>query len=750
MQYKKEKDENGSVLMFSIILMVVFSIILTALASTMYTTMSATTSRNNLTLMQMNSDAGFIHSDSILQSIKNTNFCNSLTKTEYSSTSSDSAEKIYYKLNFNYLPAGSDCSTAQQLQIVSTGYENASYSGNGYAQERLYSYTPGKYADFSTPRADSAIHSSGVGLQTPGINIDIIYDDDMDTASGVVVENGNYECPANADIDGDIVVVHGDININSNCHINGNIYVYGTVKDISSGGVVNGNIYAYNLDNNTTPFTISNSNVRITGSVNTNSILDLKNGTIDGDVVSTYKTDTSRINSLYGVTINGNLITANSVNLNNVKIGGNVLSAGYSGNVLYAATVHGNLRVNGYFKQFQSSVIYGDTFTNSSGGSVNSIAPNVIIGGSLKISKAGRSISTWGSGPQVANGIFANVEYQWVSAPSAFVNDYMATDSTTYPWADYTKVSATSPFKGYNVYVVPTNQCSVETGSDLFKKIESFTSNTIVDARSCGTAFNWSVSDNISPKARIFVITKSSNIPSVDFYANSYLVSFIHPNSKYTWSDYSFSEDLYKKNNWNVWKLDPATECNFQISWSGGPEVKAVAKLEGLKTKTVIDARSCTGTLNFYGANIHLQTDVAFIINGSMSLNASNWSSADGATHSFDIIYPDNVKDGMPTCNGGSIDSWNANISDKIEGFIYTPCSIGFGSSSKNIVWRGSLYTGGNLGISNGTLIFKNVKYPEGFDVPSSSSGSGNNSNDSANSSQIKIVHERSINNNTK
>ena len=213
-----------------------------------------------------------------------------------------------------------------------------------------------------------------------------------------------------------------------------------------------------------------------------------------------------------------------------------------------------------------------------------------------------------------------------------------------------------------------------------------------------------------------------------------------------TWVDYDFVPEVWTKAGWTI-VTATTSQCDYQNNSS------LVTALKNLTVKTVIDTRKCS-SLNLYGVSVKLKTSVAFVMTAAETSGSNfqqmRWSSADGQPHEFDIIVPDPTVNNEPTCSSNStLNVYGTNIDSPIAGFVYTPCSLSFGSTS-GIIWRGQLYYGGTntFSIVGGSphIDYVQVQIPGLYMID----GTGGNANDpgSINSgigSIGKLVYRRRI-----
>lgn len=151
----------------------------------------------------------------------------------------------------------------------------------------------------------------------------------------------------------------------------------------------------------------------------------------------------------------------------------------------------------------------------------------------------------------------------------------------------------------------------------------------------------------------------------------------------YSWRDYTFDDLEWAANGY---ERANKTACDFQNTPALVNEVNAA------ETPIVFDLRGCSN-VNMNGVNFSLKTDVAFIANAFTNAQHVRVTSADGEPHEFSLLTPDNVIDRTPTCSTGQGESniYGLNMSDKITGYIYTPCTLTFGGGS---IINGQLYSG--------------------------------------------------------
>ncbi|MDQ1130929.1 hypothetical protein [Microbacterium sp. SORGH_AS_0888] len=151
----------------------------------------------------------------------------------------------------------------------------------------------------------------------------------------------------------------------------------------------------------------------------------------------------------------------------------------------------------------------------------------------------------------------------------------------------------------------------------------------------------------------------------------------------YSWRDYTYDDLEWAANGYDrVGK----TACDLQNS----PAL--VREVNERETPTVYDLRGCS-TVNMNAVTFSLKTDVAFIANAFTNAQQVRVKSADGEPHEFSLLTPDSVVDRTPSCSNGQGESniYGLTMSEKITGYIYTPCVLTFGGGS---IINGQLYSG--------------------------------------------------------
>lgn len=178
------------------------------------------------------------------------------------------------------------------------------------------------------------------------------------------------------------------------------------------------------------------------------------------------------------------------------------------------------------------------------------------------------------------------------------------------------------------------------------------------------------------------------------------------------WQDFRFTSASWANAGYSV-QTWPAAWC--VVDGTDGPAVQAY--VNGLTSKTVLDARACVGKKLHFGSssalNISLRTDVAFIAPDSMGIESLIVGSADSTKHQFLLITPDagaidNKTPDKPS-SGCLVDvNSNVKINPPIAALIYSPCLIKNSANS----WRGQLYGGTTNLNSNVKLAFDSVVAP--------------------------------------
>lgn len=132
----------------------------------------------------------------------------------------------------------SGCPTlsASRIRIVSTGYAQAkgvsgASSGDSRRVEAIFNYlTPG-------------IKPSGAAVQfNGGGDVEANSTFDLSESSGLIVENGNFDCSNNNSVLNGNLVVKGDLTFTGSCTVNGNVAVSGTAN--LGSGAIHGNLSA--------------------------------------------------------------------------------------------------------------------------------------------------------------------------------------------------------------------------------------------------------------------------------------------------------------------------------------------------------------------------------------------------------------------------------------------------------------------------------------------------------------------------
>lgn len=148
-----------------------------------------------------------------------------------------------------------------------------------------------------------------------------------------------------------------------------------------------------------------------------------------------------------------------------------------------------------------------------------------------------------------------------------------------------------------------------------------------------------------------------------------------------------------------------------------------IAKLSTYTSPRTIDARGCGSGLNLYGSTITLNTDITLLFTGIVYADDLNVVSADGRTHTFNIVVPDNTADKAPTCAAGSsgmVRLFGISMDPLIEGVAYSPCQLGI-DSTRASNWNGIIYAGEiapyGSGVTPLKLEYRDVTGPGGAPI---------------------------------
>jgi hypothetical protein len=198
------------------------------------------------------------------------------------------------------------------------------------------------------------------------------------------------------------------------------------------------------------------------------------------------------------------------------------------------------------------------------------------------------------------------------------------------------------------------------------------------------------------------------------------------PNA-FTWTDLPYTTNAWQSSGYTIL---PWSKCDFQN------DATASAAVNALTSPTVLDLTSttCSGNkLNLYQATLKLKTNVSFVLKSGTDFYAQGLKiqSADGLSHSFNVIIPDNTADKAATCSASStVTLTNVIMDAKISGLAYSPCTIQIGQAGSGSTWNGQVYAGtvswGGNSSPPMTLNYQTVTVPS-FN-PSTGGGSGGGS----------------------
>lgn len=423
---------------------------------------------------------------------------------------------------------------------------------------------------------------------------------------------------------------------------------------IKGRGQVNGAIVSGGGNVSLSQLIISGANgdlILLSGAFNCNN-----STTVSGNLIVLNGTSLSISNAC---NIVGSVYSTGSVTIANagVSVGGDVYSLG-DVTASNPATINGSIYARGSIKMAAGTKVLGSIISQGASNSFSgiTIGGNLTTTGPISIGTAGSS------GGSVVSG---NV----TSASTASSNFYGSTVNGSINLAGYlaqfgaskTGVDLIAAAPGQVNTVAPTSTIggSIRLGGTI--------------SSSGGTpSVGGTVSQNQTlpaPAAPIFA-TPAQLLPGA-----------------YPWIDYNYNPNDWIGAGYAITTPASVANCNYQGN------LGLISAVNSLTTPTVIDMRGCATAPNFYGVTFTLQTDVAFIANQFSAQNLTVNSSSSSVPHEFDMITPDLVADGSPTCSvgQGAMGIYGIKMGANITNFIYSPCTVVFGGTSN---LNGQIYSG--------------------------------------------------------
>jgi len=364
--------------------------------------------------------------------------------------------------------------------------------------------------------------------------------------------------------------------------------------------------------------------------------------------------------------IKGSIYANNSVSIANpaVAVGGDIYTLGNFA-ISTGVTVGGSVYAKGNLTMSSGARINGSVMSES--GATQSV-DGVRIGGALRI-----------AGPlRLQNG--SNIGGNVVSSSTAAADVYNSTvGGSLTVGGNYSQLAATTV--GGDITAARSGQ--VSSIAPTASAASVYLGGTI-NTWSSGPAVTGAVYQNrtiAAPAVATFTIPDQ-----------------LTPNF-FVWQDYSFLESDWTTSGYTI---VTKASCDYQNNAS------LVTEVNNFTSPTVVDMRGC-GNVNMYGVTFTLKTDVAFVSNKFANAEQVKVNSSSAATHEFDMIISDLVPNSAPTCSAGQgvMDIYGLRMSDKISGFIYSPCQITFGGNS---IINGQVYSGSASYTSGGDMKINYIK----------------------------------------
>ncbi|MCT9821612.1 polymer-forming cytoskeletal protein [Microbacterium sp. W1N] len=427
----RRRDDDGSVLVSVLIIMLVLTVGALVLSSMVVNTTGMLVGSRSTAQSRAAADAGL--SDTIARAQRGEDVC---TNSTYSSTSP------------RYTVSVMCDSGTVTFRAVGTGGSSgrtvteASYSRNS---------TPRKLAG-ALVSAAGALNVSSLLVTAPAIDGD------------VVLNTGDFDCNNSMDISGDLIIRNGHAKLSNACNIRGDLIVSGYVQIDNNAVGVGGDVYTGGTFSLTTGATIKG-NVYAVGDATISS-----GGKIDKSVTTRGKFTMDGAASR----VKGSVWAAGALSVQNTFIDGNVISSSTSNAYVWNSTL-GGLRVAGPIVKIQQSTVTHDVISAST--STSEIQAGVTIGGNLTLAggRTGQPPTVAGTTTLNATGVVApaapSISAPWQMDASAFEWIDLGYNATA--WGSYAyKTTPSCDFQG------SYNQAHRDT-------INAYTTPTVVDMRGC-------------------------------------------------------------------------------------------------------------------------------------------------------------------------------------------------------------------------------------------------------------------------
>lgn len=429
------RDDEGSMLVSVLIIMLVLTIGALALSSIVVNTTGVLGDSRSTVQSRAAADAGL--SDTIARAQRGEDVC---TTSTYPSTAPAYTVSVL---------CDSGTVTFRSIGTATGGgrtVTEATYTRNS---------SPRKLAG-ALVMADGGFKSTNLTLTAPAIDGDL------------VINKGDFDCNNKTVIAGDVVVRQGDAALSNECHVKGDLVVSGNVIVNNAAVGVDGDVYAGGTYKHTTLATVKG-NVYAVGSVTMNSgakvqksVATLGSFTIDGDTTS----------------VGGTAWSKGKISVNNTTVTGAVISSSAEEAHVYGSTV-GGLRIAGPLRNIQAVTVKGNLSSTSTDQSY--FRAGVTVTGDLTIS------ATKATGPtEVAPTVAGTTTFSasQTAPPVPVVSAPWQMGSTAFEWIDLSYSAAS--WGGYAVRTTPT--CDFQSNAANVTAVNGFTTPTIIDLRGCSSS----------------------------------------------------------------------------------------------------------------------------------------------------------------------------------------------------------------------------------------------------------------------
>ena len=450
---RTNESEGGFALLMTVFVMVALFMLIAIVAASISSASQTTATRKNTTQQYNGAESGV--DSAVFYAV--TGLCVEQESNDYASyefqvyrTANEEAPKSLAEPG---LYPGCPQDGDRYLVVVSNGYDD-----KGRSREIFATYM---WVENDPDAAEGAVVIGNGGLKSSSL---AVYGSD----AALIIGSGNFDCNNASTYESNVYVLQGTTTLSGSCVIKGDVYSRGGVT-ISNSVVIEGDV-----------LTLSNFSMTSGGSVEGNvtaagSAALSSNAHVGGSLTSRNATSAFQMDNSV---IEGNLFTAGRLQMtNNARVNGSVFSASNDSAQLYSVTVGGDLSVNGYFSQLQSSSV-GGTVSAVARTMYSSIAPGTTIGGDLRL---GGNVSTWGAGPTVTGSKLYNQTLPAIPAP--VIETPLELEPDFFTWRDYDFNQSVWEHSGYDY--VDLNLCNFQNNISLVNQVNNATKRTVFDIRGC-------------------------------------------------------------------------------------------------------------------------------------------------------------------------------------------------------------------------------------------------------------------------